>query len=276
MKVAIGTCLLTVLAIISFAICPPVMVNTNSANNLPQFFHSAPMKRVPGPSPFINGATAVSSYNWGGYAVTGTSFTDAKASWIVPTVNCAKSPNAWVSFWVGIDGFSSNTVEQTGTLTGCSHSTAVYHTWYEFYPAATTYISTVPSKPGDKMSAEVHYNGSKFTLTITDETTGKSFTITQAVSGAQRTSAEFIAEAPSSVTGILNLGDFTKVSFGNDYTMISGTNTAKDSTTSGTISAFGTNVQKITQADWTSFIESTTSALSTDGSSFQTTWKEYN
>jgi len=127
-----------------------------------------------------------------------------------------------------------------------------------------------------KISAEVHYNGSEFTLTITDETTGKKFTITQPSAAAERASAEWIVEAITTVTGIVNLADFNKVSFGNDYTMISGTNTAKDSTTSGTISAFGSAVSKITQVDDTNYVESTSSALSTDGSSFQTTWKEYN
>jgi hypothetical protein len=177
-----------------------------------------------------------------------------------------------------LDGFLNSTVEQAGTLTWCNRTTAQYYTWYEFYPALPiTYISTVPSSPGDKISAEVHYNGSEFTLTLTNETTGKKFTITEASATAQWTSAEWIAEAPTAdCCGYLNLADFTKVSFGNDYTMISGTNTAKDSTTTGTISAFGSAVNKITQIDDTKYIESTSSALSTDGSSFQATWKEYN
>jgi len=276
---AIGTCFLTVVAAVALAICPSASkVEQTITSNPPQFFHGAPGRRAPGRNAFIDGVTSVKYYNWGGYAVTGTNFTDAKGSWIVPTVNCAKSPNAWVVFWVGIDGFSNSTVEQIGTLTWCNRTTAQYYTWYEFYPAIPiTYISTVTSSPGDKISAEVHYNGSEFTLTLTDETTGKKFTITQADSSAQRASAEWIAEAPSAnCCGYLNLADFTKVSFGNDYTAISGTNTAKDSATSGTISAFGSAINKITQVDDTLYIESTTSALSTDGSSFQTTWKEYN
>src|SRR5579864_2763406 len=114
MKIAIGICLLTVLAVITFAICPPVTVN---ANNLPQFFHGDPMRRALGPTPFVSGINLTNSYNWGGYAVKGTGFTDAKGSWLVPTVNCTKSPNAWVVFWVGIDGAFDGTVEQIGTLT---------------------------------------------------------------------------------------------------------------------------------------------------------------
>src|SRR6266542_694566 len=67
---------------------------------------------------------SVGSLNWSGYAVTGApgSVTDAKGSWVVPSIqgNCG-STNAYASFWVGIDGFSSNTVEQVGTDSDCQN-----------------------------------------------------------------------------------------------------------------------------------------------------------
>jgi 3-dehydroquinate dehydratase len=238
---------------------------TSSEAEMIKAFQNAPMRRATGTA-LVDGAAQ--SYNWGGYAVTGTDFTEAKGSWTVPTVDCTKSPNAWVAFWVGIDGFSSSTVEQTGTLTWCNRTTAEYYTWYELYPAALTLIPTVPSKHGDKMSAQVTYNGSKFKLEITDETTTKSFSISKAVASAERTSAEWIAEAPEAVTGILNLADFTKVGF----TGASATDTAN----SGPISSFGSSVQQITQIDDTDYTESTSSALSSSGSGFSVTWVEYN
>jgi hypothetical protein len=243
---------------------PPGAPLANSAAEALKAFKSAPMRRAPGP--LVKGSA--DSYNWGGYAVTGTAFTSAKGNWTVPTVDCAKSPNAWVSFWVGIDGYASSTVEQAGTLTWCNRTTAEYYSWYEFYPASTTYISTVPVAPGDKMFAEITYNGSDFKTEIKDETTGKSFSISQAVASAERTSAEWIVEAPETVTGITNLADFTKASFSSA--------TATDSTVTGPISAFGSDVEKITQVDDTEYTESTSSGLSTSGEAFTTTWVEYN
>ncbi len=236
----------------------------------------APMRRA-GVAPAVDNGTA-KSYNWGGYAVTGKAFTNAKASWTVPTVNCAVSPNAWVAMWVGIDGYSDSTVEQTGTLTWCDHKTAVYYAWYEFYPSPLTTISSITASPGDVMTAEVSYSSStaEFTTTLTDVTTGATYSTSQAVSGADRTSAEWIVEAPDLVTGIANLGDFGKAYFGDDYTSQAGTNEATDSTTSGVIKKFGADVERITQEDATDFTEQTPSALSTDGSSFYTTWVEYN
>jgi hypothetical protein len=236
----------------------------------------APMRRA-GVAPRVDNGTA-SSYNWGGYAVTGTAFTNATGSWKVPTVDCAASPNAWVVFWVGIDGYSSSTVEQTGTLTWCDHKTPVYYAWYEFFPSASVEITSIAISPGDVINADVSYSTStsEFTTTITDVTTGASFNTSQAVSGAARSSAEWIVEAPTLVTGYSNLGDFGKAYFGDDYTSQTGTNEATDSKTSGVIKAFGSAVEKITQVDATDFTEQTPSALSSDGSSFFTTWIEYN
>ena len=62
--------------------------------------------------------TAESS-NWSGYAVLGSSFTSAQASWTVPAAVCPTGPGQnvlYAAFWVGLDGYSSSTVEQTGTL----------------------------------------------------------------------------------------------------------------------------------------------------------------
>jgi hypothetical protein len=218
---------------------------------------------------------SVSSTNWSGYAVTGTSFTSALGSWTVPAVNCTKTPNTYSAFWVGIDGYSSKTVEQTGTLSDCSGETPQYLAWYEFYPAGSIEITSVPVKPGNKMSAEVSYNGSEFTIKITDETTGKSFSKSQKVAGAKRSSAEWIAEAPCCTSGgdILPLSDFGTGSFGEDYTEVNDTNYATDSSVTGPISDFGSNVEKITMVSSKGKDEAVPTALTTDGTSFKVAWK---
>jgi hypothetical protein len=64
------------------------------------------------------------SYNWDGYVVTGTNFTSATGSWNVPATTCSNSPNSAAFFWVGIDGWTSTTVEQTGTAVICNKTTA--------------------------------------------------------------------------------------------------------------------------------------------------------
>src|SRR5579884_199244 len=63
--------------------------------------------------------TATTSTNWSGYAVDGTGATRVVGSWSQPTAACGIGESSWSSPWVGIDGDTSNTVEQTGTDSDC-------------------------------------------------------------------------------------------------------------------------------------------------------------
>lgn len=224
---------------------------------------------------------SVTSENWSGYAVTGAadSVTDAKASWIVPAVKCSgstsrRSSNAYSSFWVGIDGFTSSTVEQTGTDSDCSSGRPTYYAWYEFYPHPSFEITGLAIKPGDRMSAEVSFAGGEFTVTITDDTTGKSFSTSSKVASAQRSSAEWIAEAPSSNSGVLPLADFGTVDFGEDLTGVSSTCFATIGGTTAAIGSFGASVSSITMDTSAGVVEAAPSGFTAaDGSSFTVTWK---
>ena len=155
--------------------------------------------------------TNSSSSNWSGYAVTGSRFTSVSSSWTEPTATC--SATAYSSFWVGLDGDTSNTVEQTGTDADCSGKTPQYYAWYEMYPKYPVNFSNTV-RPGDKMTASVTTNGSgSFTLKISDATQGWSRTVTARLKSAKLASAEVIAEAPSSSSGVLPLANFGTVSF---------------------------------------------------------------
>jgi hypothetical protein len=207
------------------------------------------------------------SENWSGYAVTGSSFTHVRGTWIVPTVFCGVTPNTYSSFWVGLDGLSSGTVEQIGTDSDCDGVSPSYYAWYEFNPSPAMFIGSLSIEPGNQMSATVSYSDEEFTLTITNETTGESFSKSSPVSGAKRSSAEWIAEAPCCTMsgGILPLADFEIVSFGADH--------ATDASTAGPISAFRSNVQKMTMASSKGVDEAAPSPLMSDGTSFKVTWK---
>lgn len=223
----------------------------------------------------IDNVTVEDSTNWSGYAVEGSSFTKALGSWTVPTVNCTKTPNTYAAFWVGIDGWTSDTVEQTGTDSDCDGKTASYYAWYEFYPNPSFEITSVSVSPGNHISASVTYSGSEFTITLTNESTGKSYSKSSKVSGADRSSAEWIAEAPCCTNrgGILPLSDFGTVDFGDDYTGVSSTNDATDSTVSGAISAFGSDVYESIMVNGSSGAdEAVPSGLSSDGTSFTVQW----
>jgi hypothetical protein len=175
---------------------------------------------------------AVSSTNWSGYAAVtnlnspaSDSVTKVSGSWTVPTVT--GKTNAYSSMWVGIDGYSSNSVEQIGTEQDTTKSGATrYYAWWEMYPNPSILISTMTISPGDSITASVTYNGD-YLLQITDNTTHQSFSTTQSAT-AQRSSAEWIMEAPSSFSGILPLANFGTASFSGAQATINGTAGAID------------------------------------------------
>jgi hypothetical protein len=234
----------------------------------------APRQHRPIKDRVEHGDGTSTSTNWSGYAVTGSSFTSAKASWIVPKATCS-SGDQYAAFWVGLDGYTSSTVEQTGTDSDCVGKNPSYYAWYEFYPNPSFEISSLTIKPGDHMAATVVYSGSKFTISIEDVTTGKVFTKSATVSGAARSSAEWIAEAPCCTArgGILPLADFGTVLLGDDSTGVSGTNFAIDSSNSGAIGTFpSSSIEEITMATSGGTKEAVPSGLSSDGTSFSVTW----
>jgi len=141
----------------------------------------------------------INGYNWGGYAATGSGFTSVSASWTEPSATC-KSTNDLYAPWVGIDGYGTSTVEQTGVATDCSSGRAVDEPWYEMYPANPVYLNTssYPVSAGDVISASVTYAGSSaYTLKLSDTTRGWTYTTTKTLSSAKRKSAEVIIESPT-------------------------------------------------------------------------------
>jgi len=211
------------------------------------------------------------STNWAGYAVQTdlvypqkNSVTDVQGSWVVPSVDCAATPTAYSSFWIGIDGYSSGTVEQIGTDSDCSSGSAKYSAWYEMYPKYPVNLN-MRINPGDTMKAEVKFVGNgNFQLTITDTKTGKSFSTTQKSPSAKRTSAEWIAEAPWS-SGVLPLADFGTVPFSSAQATLNGH--------AGTISDGAWKYDAITMTTSSGYVKALPSALSKDGSAFSVTWQ---
>ena len=167
-----------------------------------------------GASPNARGGISheAESANWSGYAATTGTYTSVSASWTQPAGTCSRG-DQYATFWVGLDGDSSRSVEQTGSEVNCVGRTAEYYAWYEVYPGHTeNYTNTVQA--GDRFNATVTYEGdNEFSLYIADTTQGWSRTTTASLAGAARSSAEVIVEAPccTSSGGILPLADFGTV-----------------------------------------------------------------
>jgi hypothetical protein len=144
---------------------------------------------------------------------------------------------------VGIDGYNSNTVEQIGTDSDITNGTPQYYAWFEMFPRDMVTLR-MPVQPGDTISAGVFYNAhiGKFRLTLMDVTTGRSFSTLQRAPGAQRTSAEWIVEAPSSGSQTLPLANFGSVTLSGAQATIGGVTSAIDNAAGSGTTAYQINM----------------------------------
>ena len=218
--------------------------------------------RVSGHVQKLRGLTQVQSGNWSGYADTGSGYSTVTGKWTEPSASCT-STESLAAFWVGIDGYSSSSVEQDGTLIECYGGTAYYYTWWEMYPTNDIQVVGDTLRPGDSISASVVRSGTSYTLAVTDSSrSGDSFSTKQSCSCAN-SSAEWIAEAPSGSSGVEPLSHFSTFSLNSA--------TVKTTSKSGVISSFTDD--EITMVDSSGRVEAQPGALNGSGNAFSVTWE---
>jgi hypothetical protein len=173
-----------------------------------------------GPAHHVRRITHTSGYstNWAGYAASGSAgdFSSVSANWNQPAVTCASGETSYSSYWVGLDGYDSRTVEQIGTASDCQNGTPTYYAWYEMYPKFGSVCSLTVSA-GDAIAASVAYDGDSGQITLKLVDGSDTCTATGKATGSiVRSSAEVIVEAPSSNHGpgsTLGLANFGTVTF---------------------------------------------------------------
>jgi len=211
----------------------------------------------------VNGLTQVRSTNWAGYAddnTKGNTYSTITGSWSQPAVSCPSHGTQYAVFWVGIDGFTSGTVEQDGTLAECNHGAASYFSWWEMFPTNNIQVVGSSVSPGDSISASVVRSGSSYTLKLTDSThPADSFSTAQTCSTCANSSAEWIAEAPSSGSRILPLANF------GTWTETGATVNAK------VITSFADD--ELTMVDNSGTVKAQPGPLNGSGNGFSVTWK---
>jgi len=174
------------------------------------------MLRAPGASArTVRGITKLDSYNWSGYAQstkTDGTFTAVKDYWTVPTVT-TKAGDQYSSDWVGIDGFSNQTLVQDGTEADNINGTVKYDAWTEILPASEVVIPGLVISPGNSMEGLVEETKpGTWKMTVFDLTTGKSGGRTVKYS-SPGLSVEVIHERPEVGGGLANLATTTNVTF---------------------------------------------------------------
>ena len=192
--------------------CVALLGGPASTTSLAAIAHSA--RHAPADAT-IGAASKVgwSSSNWSGYAVTSGPYTSITGRWTVPTV-APSSKATYSSSWVGIDGFNSSTLIQTGTDQVYASGAAHYSAWWEIVPSAGAIYTSMTVHPGDEMSATIAKNatGGTWTITLIDTTSGETFSTTQSYSGTG-SSAEWIQEAPTVGTKVASLAHYSPTTF---------------------------------------------------------------
>ena len=229
--------------------------------------HAADHRASARPALRVNGLTQVQSTNWSGYAddsSAGNAYTTVTASWAEPAVSCSGRATSLAAFWVGIDGYSSGSVEQDGTLAECYRGGVYYYTWWEMYPSNAIQVVGSTLSPGDSITASVARSGSSYTLTVTDSSrSADSFSTTQACSSCANSSAEWIAEAPSGSSGVYPLSDF--------HSWTASAATVTSGSASGVISTFPDD--ELTMIDSAGSVKAQPGALNGGGNGFTVTWE---
>ena len=163
----------------------------------------------------LAGSAEVST-NWAGYATSAAKpFAAVTGRWVQPAASCDGTPT-YSAFWVGLGGFSQGSfaVEQTGTQANCSFgAVSSYVAWYELYPAPPVNLR-LRVRPGDVVSAAVAVNKHAVSIRLKNVTTGKLFAKTLAMHRPDRSSAEWIAEAPTGCDYAGNCSTLPLTNFG--------------------------------------------------------------
>jgi hypothetical protein len=174
---------------------------------------------IPGPQPADKRlpTNQPTSTNWCGYVAAtnlaspaANSVSAVYGSWIVPSI-VASSNSSYVAYWIGIDGYTSPSVEQIGTSHNYINGAPQHYAWFEMYPNASFSINNFPVTPGDVISTSIQYTGNGvFEMRIKNDTKNVATLVPTSYTTsttAKRSSAEWIIEAPY-LNSILPLADF--------------------------------------------------------------------
>ncbi|HLX32987.1 MAG TPA: G1 family glutamic endopeptidase [Gaiellaceae bacterium] len=192
------------------------------------------------------------SLNWSGYVVpSSTVITEVSGDFVVPTLNCSQTPNAWQSTWDGLggDGGNSGDLLQTGVESDCVGGVQTDTAgWWELVPPLPEIpFGSMLVSPGDQIAAYTYEwnDGSRWETCVDDLTTGVSglmvtgegwgvttggcggtFSLQGSTSGytyAGATTAEWVEEDTCDLTtsSYAPLADFGTVAFTNLTTSLS-------------------------------------------------------
>jgi hypothetical protein len=174
----------------------------------------------PGPAPLLAQGRPCEGMDqsecWGGYDVTGHTYTSVDSKWWEPTFGSTSCQTTAFGQWVGLGGINHNKLGQDGTLSGGADAGA--HQAFIGKVSANDPGNSVPlnlfATPGQQFFAEVTWDpgNSRYDFVLVNEHTGDSLTPhSSQVDGYDGSTAEVITENPfvdGQWTYLSNFGQF--------------------------------------------------------------------
>ncbi|MBX4192527.1 hypothetical protein KW798_03520 [Candidatus Parcubacteria bacterium] len=208
-------------------------------------------------------ATNNTSLNWAGYIAEDKKYTEVSGRWNVPKVTgTGGSAVAADATWVGIGGAKEENLIQAGTHAVIEGNDVRYEAWYELIPG-DSWIVPVEVHAGDDVSVDIaHLEEDKWQVTLTNNTTGDSYT-NKVSHESEFTSAEWIEEMASSARGgfFIPLAEFAGTDFTESKATVDGVQkNLKD-----------LGAKPVTMENYSGDVLATPSVLAQDGESFRVT-----
>jgi hypothetical protein len=225
----------------------------------------------------------VKNPHWSGFAdvAANGSVSMVETSFVLPSVTCnSTSPEEQeMYFFASMDNLvTSNDFEYAGALAFCPAGSSV-----AYYYAINTpdfYLTTWYPSAGDTIYANITVSDGNFVYNVTDVTSHQSTQVEASDSGATLNSAQVLTDTGNcgnvTVTVDCPLTNFGSIGFGSDHTTVPNTNFATINGHTKAIGKFGSTAtlyKGITTNDAGTKVDASTSALSSDRTSFTVTFK---
>lgn len=151
--------------------------------------------------------TAMTSANWSGYVAKGgtNAFAQVQGDFVQPTIQSGCSSNTYESTWVGLGGYNSQKLVQTGTAMNTVNGGRNYYAWYEYLGPGNSNpeirFNSITVRAGDRIHCYCSFQRSNgvFNAYIANNTNGTSQSVVLNIPTStyyDGTSAEFINERP--------------------------------------------------------------------------------
>jgi hypothetical protein len=201
----------------------------------------------------------------------GHGFTCVEATWLQPSIRCHGLSPQSVTYWVGLGGYDETGLVQIGTESTCVNGHRLVSAWRESLPRQHFSVRLgLGIRVGHKIRAQVRWlGGTRYRLIVVDLSNGQHLTVDDSNAGVHRTSAEWIAEAPTGGCPkhchVVKMPEFGTVTFLDAWATVAGRRVPLD--------GYGFTHVKMTMETSSGAVRSRVVSVAPSGTSIEVRWR---